>query len=398
MSEIPFLSKDQVLRLIEDLKSRKGRVNELITIVLPRGKSLADLSRLITSEMNESKNIKNKKTRNNILRGLESLYALKNNYANIKFEKGLICYAANEYTDKFGKEGKLTLMFTTDFFLKKALYSCGSSFQVNFLEEFLENSAKIFTLIIDKSERIIRVIENNGIHLLRHLHSMVPGKQRHGGQSAMRFERLRGLALHEFFMEVTDVFRGILEGKEITRIYYAGPGPIKQEFYEKNYLGYPYQEKIKALFDCGYVDLNILKDLILEGKIELNTRFSVTKKLFEKFKKQIQRQSIATFTHLGLLNDPATKIKIKDVLLKENSFFLRLEFTCPTCKTFPEYVYIENVIPVMVCEFCNQKKINTKKEKIKEALLAEKINVHIISEKHEDFSFLAAYGGIFFIL
>ena len=71
--------------------------------------------------------------------------------------------------------------------------------------------------------------------------STVPGKQRKGGQSSIRFERLRLIAINEFYKKVGERASEIfLNEKDFFNrfkgLLIGGPSPTKEEFEEGNFL------------------------------------------------------------------------------------------------------------------------------------------------------------------
>ena len=59
--------------MIESLKEKRGFHTELISLYIPPEKSLSDVSKYLKDEISQSRNIKSKRTRNNVLDNISSI-------------------------------------------------------------------------------------------------------------------------------------------------------------------------------------------------------------------------------------------------------------------------------------------------------------------------------------
>jgi peptide chain release factor subunit 1 len=106
------------------------------------------------------------------------------------------------------------------------------------------------------------------------MHKDIMNKHKKGGQSQMRFQRLRKGAIEHFFKDVSENLEKLLEKEDVRRIILAGPGNAKKEF-----LGFlPEQIKEKVI---AYID----EDLdVPEGQL-------LSDSLVDFFKKERQEES-----------------------------------------------------------------------------------------------------------
>ena len=138
--------------------------------------------------------------------------------------------------------------------------------------------------------------------------SGVPGKARAGGQSSVRFARLREIAAHEFYKRIADVankeFLPII--KDLKGILVGGPGPTKETFVEGAYLNNELKKRVIAVKDISYTGESGLRDLVERSQDVLHEE-EVTK----------ERQIMQQFFQL-LAKDPNKvvygKEKVKEAL------------------------------------------------------------------------------------
>jgi peptide chain release factor subunit 1 len=79
------------------------------------------------------------------------------------------------------------------------------------------------------------------------MHKDIMNKHKKGGQSQMRFQRLRKGAIDHFFKEVTENLEKLLEKENVRRVILAGPGNAKKEFLD--YLPEQIKNKVIATID-----------------------------------------------------------------------------------------------------------------------------------------------------
>ena len=136
-------------------------------------------------------------------------------------------------------------------------YRCSSNFELEPLKAMLDDKFVYGLLVIDRREAYWGFLRGTHIEPINGTTSTVPGKQRKGGQSSIRFERLRLIAIHEFYKKVGEraseaflaepnffeKFKGVLIG---------GPMPTKEEFAEGDFLHHEVKKRIIGLFQRAH--------------------------------------------------------------------------------------------------------------------------------------------------
>ncbi len=269
-------------RKLEALEDLKGRGTELISLYIPPGKQIPDVTSKLREEQSQSSNIKSKSTRKNVGAALESISGRLKNFRTPP-ENGLVFFVGH-----VKKAGDQTYMYQevmeppepVDIYI----YRCDSDFYLDPLRSMLKAKDVYGLLVVDRSEATIGVLRGSLTVVLKNIQSRVPSKHGKGGQSQQRFERLIEIAAHEFFKKVGNITSELLLTENIQGLLIGGPGATKDYFAEKDFLDYRIKDKIVETFDTGYTSEfgltellqnaeNALKDLDLMKDKELMLRF-----------------------------------------------------------------------------------------------------------------------------
>jgi len=119
-------------------------------------------------------------------------------------------------------------------------------------------------VVMDKRDATVAVLKGKSIIPLMKEDSMVPGKMKAGGQSAMRFAQNRELAAKAFYKKIGELMKDqfLNMGDELKGIIIGGPGPTKYEFAEGNFITNEVKKKIIGIKDISYTDEFGLQELV----------------------------------------------------------------------------------------------------------------------------------------
>jgi len=255
------LKKYEFKKILEELKKKRGRGTELISVYIPPDRQISDVVSHLREEHGQASNIKSKSTRTNVQSALESILS-RLKYLEVP-ENGLAIFCGAIEVGG-GKSNLETYIVEPPERINSYIYHCDSSFLLEPLERMLEEKDKYGLIVLDKKEATIGILHGKLVEPLRHLTSNVPGKQRKGGQSAPRFQRLREIAVEEFYQRIgrhaNELF--LPEKGELKGILIGGPSPTKEEFIKGEYLHYELQRKIIGAFDVAYTDESGLFELV----------------------------------------------------------------------------------------------------------------------------------------
>ena len=252
-------------KMLERLAEKEGSGTELITLYIPPDKQIHDVTGQLRDELGQCANIKSKQTRTNVQSAISSILARLRYYKRPP-ENGMavFCGTINIGGDRTSLECEIIEPPEP---LNIYTYRCSSTFELEPLQEMLDEKDIYGLIVIDRREAYIGFLRGNRIEPISGVTSMVPGKQRKGGQSSARFQRLRLIAINEFYKKVGDRASDIFLAEKdfferFKGVLIGGPTPTKEEFEAGGYLHHELQKRIIGLFDVAYTNESGLSELV----------------------------------------------------------------------------------------------------------------------------------------
>jgi peptide chain release factor subunit 1 len=276
-------------KLVKRLEAIKGRHTELVTVYVPAGYSLHDITGQLRSEQGTAENIKSKSVRKNVVAALEKIMRHLQLYKKPP-EHGLAIFCGNT-SEKEGAADIELIVVEPPEPLKNKLYWCDQKFVLDPLLEMIKEKEIYGIINLDKSEGDIAILHGKKIMPMVHLESIVPGKTRAGGQSAMRFARVREGMLNDWLKEMADAANKVFEErKDVLGIIISGPGPIKEFFVKEEYLHGNVRDRIIGIIDTSYTGEHGLHETLARAE-DLLKEAAVTreKQILQKFFTELQK-------------------------------------------------------------------------------------------------------------
>lgn len=275
--------KYELEEFVSELGKYKGRHTELVTVYVPQGYSLLNITKQLEQEKSTAMNIKSKTTRKNVLDALERL---TRHLKLIKKtpENGIVLFAGN-ISKTEGQPQIEVFSIEPPIPLKARLYRCDHEFVLDPLREMLEVTEVYGLVVLDRNEATIGLLEGKSIKTLQKMTSGVPGKTEKGGQSAARFARIREGMTKEFYRRVAEaVKKNFFDMKKLKGMIVGGPGPTKEDFLKEGQLVTALKNKVIAVKDIGYADEHGLELVVETSKDVLAEQEIIReKKIFEDF-------------------------------------------------------------------------------------------------------------------
>jgi len=313
-------------KLVEELKKKRGRHTELISLYIPAGFNINEIANLIAQEISLTQNVKSKTVRKNVISALTKIQQHLKLYKKTP-EKGLVIFCGN-VSEKEGESDIELWSLEPPEPVKVKLYWCDQKFELGPLEEMMKEKDVYGLLVLDRSEANFGILRGKKIKIVQNLDSIVPGKTRAGGQSAARYSRVREGMLNDFLKEVAENFKEIFSDEEIKGVVVGGPGPIKEKFVEE-YLPEEMKKKVLGIKDTGYTGevglnelLNRSEDLLKEAKISKEKR--VVRKFFEELQKDVPKATYGIEEVKRALEMGAAEV----VLVSEGLEWEEVEYIC----------------------------------------------------------------------
>ena len=253
--------KQKLRKFVRELESIRGRHTELVSVYVPSGYELIKIIQHLEQEQGTASNIKDARTRKNVIDSLERAVRHLRLYKKTP-PNGLAVFSGNASKN----ESKIDIQVWSiepPEPLKTRMYRCDQTFVLDLLKEMMEHKETYGLLVLDRREATIGLLKGSAITVVYHMTSGVPGKTRAGGQSAARFSRLRDEMAKEFYNRIGNAAnKTLLEMKELKGIIIGGPGPTKEEFLEGGYLNNELKRKVLAVEDITYTDESGLHHLV----------------------------------------------------------------------------------------------------------------------------------------
>ncbi|GAA0223148.1 peptide chain release factor aRF-1 [Haladaptatus pallidirubidus] len=390
-------------KVIEDLKQYEGSGTQLVTIYIPSDKQISDVVAHVTQEHSEASNIKSKQTRTNVQDALTSIKDRLRYYDTFPPDNGIVIFSG-----AINSGGGQTTMVT------KALedppepvesfrYHCDSEFLTEPLEEMLGDKGLYGLVVLDRREANVGWLKGKRVEPVKSASSLVPGKQRKGGQSAQRFARLRLEAIDNFYQEVAGMANDLFVPKrhEMDGILVGGPSPTKDEFLDGGYLHHELQDMVLGKFDVSYTDESGLYDIVDAASDTLaDAEVMKDKQEMETFFKELHEGNLATYgfepTRKNLMMGSVDRL-----LLSED---LRRDVVVFDCGEKEEYEFIDRRknTPEYTCDDGSEAELVEREDAIEYLMtLAEQRGTEtkfISTDFEKGEQLLNAFGGVAGIL
>jgi peptide chain release factor subunit 1 len=400
-------------KTLERLEAKEGSGTELITLYIPPDKQISDVTGQLRDEYGQCSNIKSKQTRTNVQSALSSILSRLKYYKRPP-ENGMAVFCGTILLGGDRTDLQCTIIEPPEP-LNLYMYRCSSKFELEPLQQMLEEKAIYGLIVIDRREAFIGFLRGNRIEPISGVNSTVPGKQRKGGQSSVRFQRLRLIAINEFYKKVGERASNIFLAEKdfferFKGVLIGGPSPTKEEFADGEFLHHELQKRIIGLFDVSYTNESGLTELVDTAQDALKGMEIVKEKSFmNRFLQELVKddgnaaygeESVRKNLELG-----AVDVVLLSSRLRKN----RISFRCAACDyteertVMTEAGQVSQAIEPGNCPRCTSPLVIEKEEDIVEELehLADQsgASVQIISDDFEEGSILYnAFGGIAAIL
>jgi len=396
------LERFKLERLINELKSKRGRGTELISLYIPAGRPIGDVTNVLRQEYSTATNIKDRTTRHHVLEALTSVMQRLKLFKQTP-PNGLVIFCGYVAGKAPGDEKLEVHVLEPPRKLNTYLYRCDSRFHTEILEDMIAVKESYGLIAMDRGEAAIAVLRGKSVEIVDRVTSGVPGKHKAGGQSARRFARIIEQMAHEYYKRVGEHANKIfLSLNDLSGIIIGGPGPTKEEFAKGDYLHYELKKKVLAVLDIGYSGEEGIYELLRasSGILKDVEYFKEKKVVQEFFKHVVNDTGLATYGEREV-REALEMGAVSKLLLSAKVEGYRVEARCSACSfTFSKTVKDPEGLK---CPRCGGGVVILSKKPLIEDLaeLAEKTGaeVRIISSETEEGEALRkSFGGIAAIL
>lgn len=207
---------------------------------------------------------------------------------------GLVVYCGEIITSE-GKERKINIDFEPFKPINTSLYLCDNKFHTEALSELLESDQKFGFIIMDGNGALFGTLSGNTRDVVHKFSVDLPKKHGRGGQSALRFARLREEKRHNYVRKVAElaVQNYITNDKvNVAGLILAGSADFKNDLNQSDMFDNRLQSKVIKVVDVSYGGENGFNQAIeLASETLSNVKFIQEKKLIGKYFEEISQDS-----------------------------------------------------------------------------------------------------------
>jgi len=286
----------KIRRLIKSLEEARGNGTSMISLILPPKDDIARAAKMLGDEFGTAQNIKSRVNRLSVLSAIKSTQERLKLYHRVpKF--GLVVYCGTILTED-NKEKKVTIDFEPFKPINTSLYLCDNKFHTEALQALLASDDKFGFIIMDGNGTLFGTLSGNTREIIHKVSVELPKKHGRGGQSAMRFARLRLEKRHNYVVKIAELANQLYLSNDrinVTGLILAGSADFKNVLSANDVFDARLQVKILQIVDIAYGGENGFNQAIeLSAPVLGNVKFIQEKKILNEYFERIA-QDLGTY-------------------------------------------------------------------------------------------------------
>lgn len=251
------------------------------------------VGKMLADEYGTASNIKSRVNRLSVLSAITSTQQRLKLYTKVP-PNGLVVYCGTIVTEE-GKEKKVNIDFEPHKPINTSLYLCDNKFHTEALQSLLEDDAKFGFIIMDGNGSLFGTLSGNTRDVIHKMQVDLPKKHGRGGQSALRFARLREEKRHNYVRKVAELAVQFFISNDkvnVAGLVLAGSADFKTELSQSDMFDQRLQAKIVKVVDVSYGGENGFNQAIeLSAESLSNVKFIQEKKLIQTYFNEISQDS-----------------------------------------------------------------------------------------------------------
>jgi peptide chain release factor subunit 1 len=193
----------KVRKLIKKLTLARGNGTSMISLIVPPGDQISRVNKMLSDEYGTASNIKSRVNRLSVLGAITSTQQRLKLYSKCP-KNGLVMYCGMVLSDE-GKERRVNIDFEPFKPINTSLYLCDNKFHTEPLNELLMDDEAFGFIIMDGNGSLYGTVQGSNKEVLHKFSVDLPKKHGRGGQSALRFARLRLEKRHNYVRKVAEL-------------------------------------------------------------------------------------------------------------------------------------------------------------------------------------------------
>ncbi|KAJ2958177.1 hypothetical protein NQZ79_g6164 [Umbelopsis isabellina] len=283
----------KIKRLIKSLEAARGNGTSMISLIIPPKDQISRVAKMLADEYGTASNIKSRVNRLSVLGAITSTQQRLKLYNKVP-PNGLVVYCGTIVTDE-GKEKRVNIDFEPHKPINTSLYLCDNKFHTEALSELLESDAKFGFIVMDGNGSLFGTLSGNTRDIIHKMQVDLPKKHGRGGQSAVRFARLREEKRHNYVRKVAELAVSFFitnDKVNVAGLVLAGSADFKTELGQSDMFDSRLQNKIIKVVDVSYGGENGFNQAIeLSAESLSNVKFIQEKKLIQQYFDEISQDT-----------------------------------------------------------------------------------------------------------
>lgn len=331
----------KIKKLIKNLEAARGNGTSMISLIIPPKDQVSRVQKMLAEEYGTASNIKSRTNRLSVLGAITSVQQRLKLYTKVP-ENGLVVYCGTVVTEE-GKEKKVNIDFEPFRPINTSLYLCDNKFHTEALSSLLQDDYKFGFIVMDGNGTLFGTLCGNTREVLHKFSVDLPKKHGRGGQSAVRFSRLRMEKRHNYVRKVAEEAMRLFitnDKVNVTGLVLAGSADFKTELSQSDLFDPRLQAKVIKIVDVSYGGENGFSQAIeLAAESLQNVKFIKEKKLIAEYFDEISQD---TGKYCFGVNDTMRALElgaVEKLIVWENLEMTRFELKNPT-KEHTDVIYL----------------------------------------------------------
>lgn len=267
------------------------------------------VQKMLVEEMGTATNIKSRVNRQSVLDAIGSAQQRLKLYTKVP-PNGLVVYCGAVLTET-GKERQMRIDFEPFKPINTSLYMCDNKFHTQALSDLLVNDDKYGFVVMDGNGTLFGTVCGNHREILQKISVDLPKKHGRGGQSALRFARLRLEKRQNYLTKVAELTTQHFISNDkpnVAGLILAGSADFKNRLAEADCFDARLQAVTLAVVDVSYGGENGFNQAIeLSADTLSSLKFVQEKKLVGRFFDEIAQD---TGKYVFGINDTLTCLEM----------------------------------------------------------------------------------------
>jgi len=318
----------KVKKLIKNLEAARGNGTSMISLIIPPGDQISRVNKMLSDEYGTASNIKSRVNRLSVLSAITSTQQRLKLYSKCP-KNGLVMYCGTVITED-GKERKVNIDFEPFKPINTSLYLCDNKFHTEDLNELLMDDEAFGFIVMDGNGSLYGTVQGSNREILHKFSVDLPKKHGRGGQSALRFARLRLEKRHNYVRKVAELATQLFvpDGQKpnVQGLVLAGSADFKSELMRSDLFDQRLAKIVIKMVDVSYGGEQGFNQAIENSADTLvNVKLMKEKKLLQQYMDEIAQD---TGKYCFMVEDTLKALElgaVEDLIIWDNLDIMRYE-------------------------------------------------------------------------